>query len=91
MIASITLGDNEMEEKMTSTKWEVRARAQVTFDFEITAEDAETAEDIVKGYLDYVQGGKLDDQCISVQTEQGDKLTHCFIMDCECDDINELD
>jgi hypothetical protein len=72
-------------------KFEVRAGVQMTMDFEVTAQTEGEAEIKVKEYLRHVPGGKLDGQRISLETDGDDKLTHCFVMDCECDDVNEID
>lgn len=71
------------------SKFEVRARTEITFDFVINADDADDAEQEVKNYLRYVDGGKIDGQGISVRVADDDKLTHCFVMDIEVCDVNE--
>ena len=72
-------------------KYEVRVRANITFDFEVEAMNAKAAEIQVLKLLPYIEHGKLENQPVSVKCGKGQRLTSLFIMDIECDDVNESD
>lgn len=72
-------------------KFNARAFCNVTFDFEIEAEDDYTAERKVKQYLKFVQGGKIDKQNINLNVNDEDDVTNIFIMDTEVEDVYEID
>lgn len=73
-------------------KYEIRASVQMTVGFTIEAEDDFEAEERVKReYLKYVEGGRLDNQAISIKTRKGDTFDNCWIMECNIEDCNEVD
>jgi len=72
-------------------KFEVRADVQMTMDFVVQAEDELDARMKIKDLLCYVEGGKPDTQAINVKMPKGDKFTNCFVMECQVDDVNEVE
>jgi hypothetical protein len=72
-------------------KYEVRACTEITFDFEIEAKSDVDAENQVKKLLPYIEHGKLDNQPVSVKCGKGQKLRSLFIMEVQCEDINEIE
>jgi len=68
--------------------YKIRTEVELTLDFEITATCEAEARYKVEHYLKYVQGGKLNDQKISIACQDGDKLTGCFVMKNEIQDVN---
>lgn len=76
---------------MSKKKYEVRACTEITFGFEIMAEDESDVEEQVAKLLPYIEYGKLKDQPVSVKCGKGQKLTSLFIMDVQTEDINEED
>jgi len=77
---------------MEKKKFEVRAEVNMTLDFEVMAEDEHDARWRVQDYLPYVNGGKIEKQRIRlIRLKPKDRLTHCFVMDCVVDDVNEVE
>jgi hypothetical protein len=72
-------------------KFDIRVSVEMTLDFEVVAEDEFVARDKIDEYLKHVQGGKIDEQRLSIKTDDGDKLTNCFIMEAQIEDVNEIE
>jgi len=72
-------------------KFNARAFTHITFDFEIEAESEQEVEEMVTQHLKYVAGGKLDDQKITINTDDSTELTNIFVMEVEIEDVYELD
>ncbi len=78
-------------------KYEIRAMAEVTLDFIIYAEDEADAKESARDYTEYVDGGKIkaEDglfrQNIRMELPGDDELTHCFFMEVDLPDVNEIE
>jgi hypothetical protein len=73
-----------------SKQYQIRADVNMTVDFDITANTEADAKCKLRHYLRYVEGGKVEEQDISVKCKKGDGMTNCFIMDVTIDDCNEV-
>ncbi len=68
-------------------KWNARAFINATIDFEIEADTEAEVKQRVREYLKFVNGGKPQEQKLSVETKDGDECTGIFL---DIDDVTDV-